>query len=284
MPEPKTATAPDPVAAHWAQVAASYDQVLETLRTKGLRPDEATVRDLHAFDMLHMGGAAATEDLGRRAALGKGEQVLDLGSGLGGPARLLAQTFGAQVTGIDLSPVLCDTAERLTRLVGLQDRVRFRCASALNLPFDDGTFDLAVLQHLAMQIADKDLLFAEISRVTGKASRLALHEIFAGTGPVHYPLPWAPGPDLSALESLDDCRDRLRGLGWKLDDVIDHSDAARRFHAKAVQVFDTALRDGCGTDKFPPAAIPGQRAISAAMVDNLAQGALKVGMLIARRT
>ena len=96
--------------------------------------------------------------------------------------------------------------------------------NALSLPFRDGEFDAVVMQHVTMQISEKDGLFAELARVVAPGGCLALHEIFAGEGEIHYPLAWATEPDISALETLDTCRDRLSRLGFAVSDFEDRNE------------------------------------------------------------
>jgi SAM-dependent methyltransferase len=159
-----------------------------------------TAGDLAAFDQLHTRGVIATRALARRAALTAGENLLDIGSGLGGPARLLAAEFDVRVAGIDLTDSFCEAAWHLTRRAGLSNRVTFRRANALALPFSDAAFDVVWSQHVGMNVADKAALYREARRVLRAGGRLALHEIIAGpTGTPHFPLPWARDPGDSFL-------------------------------------------------------------------------------------
>ena len=80
-----------------------------------------------------------------------------------------------------------------------QTAVQFRQGSALSLPFSDGEFDVVMMQHVAMQIAEKPQLFAELTRVVKQRDCLAMHELFAGAGEIHYPLAWASEPSMSSL-------------------------------------------------------------------------------------
>ncbi len=87
--------------------------------------------------------------------------VLDIGSGLGGPARTLAETYGCRVTGIDLTQAFCDAATAMSNWVGLGSRVSFKQGDATNLPFENQTFDAAMTIHVAMNIAAKDKMYLE---------------------------------------------------------------------------------------------------------------------------
>ena len=118
--------------------------------------------------------------------------MLDVGGGLGAPARLLAHEHGCRVTVLDLTEAYCRAGERLTAWTGLGDRVRFRHGDALALPFEDGSFDVAWLQHSSMNVADKGRLYAELRRVLRPGGWLALSEVVAGSGEApHFPALWA---------------------------------------------------------------------------------------------
>ena len=118
-----------------------------------------------ALDQFHTRGLAATAELAQLAGITADMSVLDVGSGVGGPARFLAATYGCHVTGVDLSEPFVEAARYLTGRTGQSGQVSFECASALTLPFDDGRFDVVFLQHVAMNIADRARLYREIRRV-----------------------------------------------------------------------------------------------------------------------
>ena len=148
---------------------------------------------LAPLDQFHMGGLAATAAIAERLGLEPGHLVLDAGSGLGGPARYLAETFGCRVEGVDLSPDYVAVARLLTDRAGLAEHVTFQEADLLRLPFEDGRFDLVWTQHVAMNIADRDGLYRELQRVLKPGGRLAFYDPLAADGhpEVVYPVPWA---------------------------------------------------------------------------------------------
>jgi SAM-dependent methyltransferase len=269
------------VAAHWSRLAVTYEGALRSLVSRGIAPELARAGDLHAVDMIHMGGVAATDALATMAGIAVGDRVLDIGSGVGGPARRIASRFGAAVCGIELSEVLHDTATRLTALVGLSGQVRLVHGSALALPFDDGSFDTAVMQHVAMQITEKGRLFGEIARVLAPGGHMALHELFAGEGALHYPLPWATEPGMSALETLPACIGRLSGFGFEVGEFVDQSEEGRRFHLAAIATYNQALAANEGALGLARDATEARRAASVAMERNLGSGSIKVGMIVA---
>ncbi|MDQ6603988.1 MAG: methyltransferase domain-containing protein [Chloroflexota bacterium] len=190
-------------------------KILAGLRAAGKDPDSLRLEDLAQGDQLHAGGVPATRALIRRAAIEPGMRVLDIGGGLGGPARLIAHDAGCSVTVLDLSEENCEAGAMLTACVGLSDRVTFRQGSALAMPFPDGAFDWAWMQHAAMNIAEKERLFREIHRVLRPGGRLAMHEIMAGpVQPLLFPVPWAPDASINFLQPSAEIRVLLAAIGF----------------------------------------------------------------------
>lgn len=183
------------VAEHWARRLPSFDQALALLHSQGLDTDRLNPEDLHGLDMVHAGGVEATDLVAHEASIESGQHLLDVGCGLGGPARRFAYRHGAVVSGIELSEPVFQTAVALTSLVGLGDRVHFTLGSALKMPYEEGTFDVVVMQHCAMQVTEKHEIFGESARVLRPGGILVLHEFFSGTdGEPRYPLVWASEP------------------------------------------------------------------------------------------
>jgi ubiquinone/menaquinone biosynthesis C-methylase UbiE len=177
----------------------------------------ATHRDTAAFDEFHMRGREATYELACLAGLQSGQRVLDLGCGLGGPARLLAAEFGCQVTGIDLIPEFIQVARRLAQMVGLEEKTIFQQGNMLGLPFEAGAFDVVWSQHTFMNIEDKGHLVAQIGRVLKAGGMLVLYEIFSGeVAPIHYPVQWASDPSVNFLQPRQELIELLRHAGFSL--------------------------------------------------------------------
>lgn len=192
------------------------ERILAGLTEEGKDPDQLTLDDLVPVDQIHTGGRAATRELMRMADLPRGAAVVDVGGGLGGPARALAAELGCRVTVLDLSQAFCDAGAMLTERTGLGDLVTFRYGSATAMPFGDGAFDAAWSQHSSMNIEDKVRLYSEIHRVLRPGGRFALHEIFAGAvQPLHYPVPWASGPEISFLRPAAEIRGQIQATGFR---------------------------------------------------------------------
>jgi MPBQ/MSBQ methyltransferase len=195
--------------------------VLDALRAAGLDPDELRSEDLAGLDQLHAGFGPATEHLLDSLALSPGMRVLDVGCGVGGPARMAAARNGCRVTGIDLSPDFVDLARALTERVGLAGDVTFDLGSATALPYPDGSFDRAMLNHVGMNIADKAQVFAEVHRVLAPDGRFAVYEqMRIGEGRLTFPLPWAEDESSSFVESRDRYVELLEAAGF----VIEHEE------------------------------------------------------------
>jgi SAM-dependent methyltransferase len=175
-----------------------------------------TVARLAPLDQFHIRGILATGDLASAARIEPSNRVLDLGCGIGGPARYLAATFGCKVTGIDLSPGFINMAIYLTERCGLSDRVRFHVGHALHLPFEDAAFDTVFLQHVAMNIEDRAALYAEVRRILAPSGRFATYDLVLRGGDVVFPVPWARVLSTSFLLGESDTRKALEQTGFKV--------------------------------------------------------------------
>ena len=173
-----------------------------------------TVAQLAMLDQFHTRGILATAELAGAAGLRAVDHVLDAGCGIGGPARYFASMFGCQVTGVDLSPSFVEAAIYLTRRCGLADRVSFVEGNVLHMPFDDAAFDAVFLQHVAMNIADRALLYAEVRRVLKPAGRFATYDLVLKDGEVIYPAPWARDSSTSFLLTAEETREALKTAGF----------------------------------------------------------------------
>jgi len=204
------------------KVRAHYSATDLTNRIKSalatITPEEQTltVAQLAPLDQFHTRGILATAELANSAGLGPSTRVLDLGCGIGGPARYLAATFGCKVTGVDLSPGFIDAASYLTARCGLSDRVKFQVGDALHLPFEDAAFDTVFLQHVAMNIENRPALYAEVRRILTPGGRFVSYDLVLRDGDVVYPAPWARDASTSFLLSEGDTRTALEQAGLKV--------------------------------------------------------------------
>jgi sarcosine/dimethylglycine N-methyltransferase len=203
----------------------------ERLKTAlmALGPQDArlTPEQLGALDQFHTRGLAATAELAKLAGITADMSVLDVGSGVGGPARFLAATYDCRVIGVDLSEPFVDAARYLTERTGQSGQVSFQAGSALALPFGDGSFDVALLQHVAMNISDRAGLYREIRRVLKRGGRFATYDLVLKSGEPHYPVPWARTPATSFLLSAAATREAIEPAGFRTLTWQDDSETAK---------------------------------------------------------
>lgn len=189
--------------------------------------DRATLRpaDLAALDEFHIRGRAATLEIAEALQLTSDTHVLDLGSGLGGPARALVELSGCRVTGIDLTPEFCEVATELSVWTGVADRVRFEVGDATSTGLPDEDVDAALTIHVAMNIADKPALYAEAFRVLRPGGTFVIYDVLQGEGgEPHYPVPWADDPSISFLATPEQMREWLAAAGFQIISEVDSSD------------------------------------------------------------
>jgi MPBQ/MSBQ methyltransferase len=202
------------VSAHYGRADLS-EPIFEALRAAGKDLNALTAADLAPFTHLTGRPKVATMELARLAGLQSGMHVLDLGSGLGGPAHTLATEFGCRVTGLELTESLVRTATMLTARVGLGDQVAFQHGNALEMPFGDASFDVVWHEQFAMHIEDKERLYREVRRVLRPGGRLAMREFLAGpVQPLHFPMPWTTDGAISFLWPEAELRALLGRLGF----------------------------------------------------------------------
>jgi len=207
-----------------------YDRLRALLADDGVDPDRPTIADLAPYDQFHGRALEATRELADLFDPGPGGHLLDIGCGIGGPARYLADRFGCRVTGIDLTEEFVDVARRLTDLVGMADRVSFEWGNALAMPFGDDVFDGAFSMNVSMNIEDKDALYREAWRVLRRGAPLVLSELATGKdGLVDYPTPWAETAGSSFLVGVDETVQGLEASGFRVEVVRDTTEATLEF-------------------------------------------------------
>jgi len=205
------------IAAHYSQ-GQLLARLSAALMDDGVDPNHPTMEALAPYDQFHGRGLEATVEVAGLIEADATDHLLDIGSGIGGPARYFANRFGCRVTGIDLTPEFCEVARQLTRLLRLADQVGFEVGDALAMPFTDASFDGAYSMNVSMNIADKATLYREVHRVLKPGAWLVLSEIAKGEGgEMDYPTPWARSALTSFLSTPEETRRGLEQAGF---DVI----------------------------------------------------------------
>lgn len=207
-----------------------YEDIIRKLKDKGINTDDVKRSDIAGVDEFHVRGAAVSRELANSIDI-NGKNVLDVGCGLGGPSRLLADEYNCKVTGIDMCEEYIKTATELSTLLGLDNKTTYMLGDATNLPFEDESFDVVWTQHVQMNIADKHGFYSEIKRVLAKDGYLVYYDVF-GSNNITFPLPWASAPEHSFVtkkESLNEILGELRLLEVQ---TINQTEAGLHFFEK----------------------------------------------------
>ena len=210
-----------------------------SLQKDGVDPAQPTFEALAPYDQFHGRGLEATEGLAKLIRASETDHLLDVGSGIGGPARYLARRFGCRVSGIDLTREFCDVAQHLTALLGLEERVTCEQGDALSMPFSDAMFDGAYSMNVSMNIADKCALYRELHRVLKPGARLCLSEIAQGPGSEpDYPTPWARTAASSFLATPAETSANLVASGFTVESMRETTEEALAFAARSRAVVE----------------------------------------------
>lgn len=187
----------------------------KALIAQGKNSEDVTIDDLAPVDEFHIGGRLATEHFLDQLNFTAQSNILDVGCGLGGPARFAANRYNVHVTGIDLTPEFIETGQVLCQWVDMDKQVTLHQGSALSMPFADGSLAGGYMLHVGMNIADKAALFRDIYRVLRPGARFGVYDVMRlNDGDLYYPVPWANDDSTSSLASPTEYRQLMADAGF----------------------------------------------------------------------
>lgn len=208
-------TNPNAIADHWGR-GDVYGLIVSALNKASKPLGSLTVEDLAPVDHFHARGFPATVELADRLQIKAGQHMVDIGCGLGGPARYIAKRFQCTVSGVDITQPFVEAANMLTKLVHMERQVKIEHGDGQHLPYPDACFDGGYTQHVTMNVPDRATFFAEAYRVLKPGAPFGLTEHGLGAkGHPHYPVPWSVDGSGAYLARPTETRAFLEEAGFE---------------------------------------------------------------------
>ncbi len=224
------------IADHWGQ-GDVCGKILDAMRAAGLSPETVTVEQLTPVDHLHARGFPATVELADKLPIREGQRLVDIGCGIGGPARYIAKRFGCRISGVDITPAFVEAAQKLSVLVGMEGAVDVQLGDGHELPYGDEVFDGGYAQHVTMNVADRPKFFAEVFRVLKPGAFFALTEHGLGSkGQPVYPCPWSDDGSGAYLVTPEQTRRFLEDAGFESVEIEDTGEKYLAGYRKAMEL------------------------------------------------
>ena len=219
----------DSVAQHYGNDGI-VSRIVSALADAGFDTNDLEPNVFAGADEFHIGGRKGSEYVAKALDLESGQRLLDIGSGIGGPARFIANTLDVTVEGIDLTPEFVEAAVEITEMVGMTEQVSFEVGSATSIPFEDDTFDASTMLHVGMNISDKELLFSEMARVTKPDGSIVVYDVMrTGEDDLVFPMPWSSTSEYSFVDTVNAYVKAAESAGLELLTVDDHAEMAVTF-------------------------------------------------------
>jgi ubiquinone/menaquinone biosynthesis C-methylase UbiE len=210
--------------------STQYQMILDAIEKKGLSKADIARKQTSAYDEFHVRGKAVSEELFSQIELNQDSLVLDLGCGLGGTCRMLAEKYDCMVHGVDYSEQHINTAKSLSKLTGFDSKTEFKQGDATDLPYPSDHFDLVITQHVQMCIADKKKLYSEIKRILKKGGLFIYYDVLKKSeGALTYALPWVDDEVNNYLISPDELSDMMQSLDFKKISTQDQTQKGLNF-------------------------------------------------------
>jgi SAM-dependent methyltransferase len=224
------------IADHWGK-GDVFGRIMEAMKAASIPPESATVDQMAPVDHLHARGFAATVELADALPIREGQHIVDIGCGIGGPARYLAERFDCRVSGVDITKPFVDAANKITALLGMQARVELQLGDGNNLPYGDLAFDGGYTQHVTMNIEDRAQFFSEAYRVLKPGAFFALTEHGLGPqGNPHYPCPWSDDGSGAFLVTPEETAGILADTGFVDIDVTETGEKYLAGYNRAIEL------------------------------------------------
>ena len=212
-----------------------FPSILKALKAAGKDINKLTIKDLAPVDAFHIRGVEATKELASLIEIKPDYKILDIGCGIGGSARYLADNYGCFITGIDITEEYCKAAAELSKLLNLEDKTEFRHADVIDLPFENDSFDIVWSEHVQMNVENKQGFYQQIYRVLKPGGKLIFYDVFKGKGEeIYYPVPWADNSSTDFLVEQNETKDLIESLDFKINYWEDKTDLSTNWFSATV--------------------------------------------------